>query len=409
MPRPIPHDDYDPDAEVNAHHERTEYEAWVDKRTAKAMSLLSNGEDPTREGALDDTDGVVLDFRGVGRAEAGRPILGGRAAAAAAGKAGAVRSDADILTAADLTGEIDAADLVALTLKPLAVLVPDLLVEGTALIVAPPKIGKSMLCYQLATEVALTAVGTQGGALLGRPVTGGDVLYLALEDSKLRGQKRLLSALAGRKMPSKRLTVRWDAPTIGQGLEELIVEWLNRHPDAVLVIVDTLGRIRPTGGDNRRNAYDADVQQLAALQGLTRHRSGLVLLIVHHTRKSPDDDFVAEVSGSYGVAGTADTIISLRRRRAKGEAVLSVTSRELPEQELAVTFSGMRWDADENVLVDASAERQAVWSCIREKGPIWPSAVAKLCDLERTSVQHMVDKLVSEGRINKVAKGYVAE
>lgn len=60
---------------------------------------------------------------------------------------------------------IDAADLLALELAPLRMVVPDLLPEGMTVLASPPKVGKSCLVYQLAVEVAL------GGELLGRGST----------------------------------------------------------------------------------------------------------------------------------------------------------------------------------------------------------------------------------------------
>ncbi len=84
---------------------------------------------------------------------------------------------------------IDAADLLALDLPPLRMVVPDLLPEGTTVLAAPPKVGKSCLVYQIAVEVAL------GGSLFGRRVEPGSALYLALEDGHRRGQERLRAAL----------------------------------------------------------------------------------------------------------------------------------------------------------------------------------------------------------------------
>ena len=91
---------------------------------------------------------------------------------------------------------IDAADFLELDLPPLRMIVPDLLPEGTTVLAAPPKVGKSCLVYQLAVEVAI------GGDLFGRRCAPGSVLYLALEDGKRRGQDRLRAALEGRTMPA---------------------------------------------------------------------------------------------------------------------------------------------------------------------------------------------------------------
>jgi RecA-family ATPase len=160
--------------------------------------------------------------------------------------------------AEDVTGEIDAADLLALELPPLRELVPGIIAEGTTVVAAPPKIGKSVLMYQLAVETAL------GGTMLGQNVNGGvpgDVLYLALEDGRRRGQARLRAVLGQRRMPKGRLKVRWEAKPMGDGFEQFLADWIDNHERAALVIIDTLGRIRgEQTGDTRRNAYQVDVR-----------------------------------------------------------------------------------------------------------------------------------------------------
>ncbi len=140
----------------------------------------------------------------------------------------------------------------------------------------------------------------------------GSVLYLALEDGKRRGQDRLRAALAGRKMPRGRLEIRWDARNIGEGLEEDIADWLDEHTDAVLVAIDTLSKVRGAS-DGRRNAYELDVAAMARLQDLFRDRSA-ALVIVHHARKESTDDFLASVSGTYGITGSASRAAVSRPR-----------------------------------------------------------------------------------------------
>lgn len=295
---------------------------------------------------------------------------------------------------------IDAADLVALDLPPLRWIVPDLLPEGTCVIAAPPKIGKSCLVYQAAVEIAI------GGELLGRRVAPGSVLYLALEDGARRGRDRLTAALEGRTMPRGRLEVRWSAAPIGDGLEEQISTWLDAHPDAALVAIDTLGRVRPrTSG--KRNAYEVDVDDLGRLQNLFRDRA-CALLIVHHSRKESGDDFLASVSGTYGITGSVDTIIVIRRKRAEQFGSIQVTGRDVADAEVSVSFDDMLWHEAPAALSEASFERRQVFEIIRDHGPIFPAAIADRLGLERTSVQHMTGALADSGAVKRESKGYVA-
>jgi hypothetical protein len=294
---------------------------------------------------------------------------------------------------------IDAADLLALELAPLRVIIPDVIVEGSTILASPPKVGKSCLVYQMGVEVAL------GGSVLGRRVEPGSVLYLALEDGRRRGQARLAAALGGRTMPRGRLEVRWGARKIGEGLEADIGAWLDAHPDAAFVAIDTLGRVRPhTNG--RRNAYEVDVEDLGRLQELFRDRR-VALVIVHHSRKESNDDFLTTVSGTYGVTGTADSIVVVRRKRLEAFGTIVVTGRDIPEAEITASFDGMLWHEAPYSLAQPSFERAEVYRTIETDGPIFAGAIATRLGLERTSVQHIVGRLVEKGSVARQRKGYV--
>ena len=295
---------------------------------------------------------------------------------------------------------IDAADLLALDLPPLRWIIPDLLPEGTSILASPPKVGKSCLVYQMVVEVSL------GGELFGRRVTPGSALYLALEDGKRRGKDRLAAALQGRTMPHGRLEVRWSARKTGAGLEEDVTDWLDSHNDAVLVAIDTLQRVRPST-NGKRGAYEIDVEDLSRLQDLFRDRA-IALVIVHHVRKQAGDDFLESVSGTYGVTGSADTIIVLRRKRLEVFGQVLVTGRDVADAELSVRFENMTWVEAPASLPEASFERKEVYQVIEEFGPIFPAAIAERTGLGRTSVQNMVGKLVDSGNVVRTVKGYVA-
>ncbi|MBA2757369.1 MAG: bifunctional DNA primase/polymerase [Chloroflexi bacterium] len=323
-----------------------------------------------------------------------------RAIAASVGRyAPGERGPRLVIGDSEATPGIDAADLLALDIPPLRWIVPDLLPEGTTVLASPPKVGKSCLVYQIATEASV------GGTLLGRPVTSGSALYLALEDGKRRGQDRLRAALAGRTMPRGRLEVRWTAHKIGAGLEDDLARWLDAHSDAALVAIDTLGKVRPRS-DGRRNAYEVDVEDLGRLQSLFRDRS-VALLIVHHARKEAGDDFLASVSGTYGLTGSADTIIVVKRKRLEAFGTIVVTGRDVPDAELPARFDGLTWQAAPQVVAEASFERAEVYRTIEEDGPIFPAAIATKVGLERTSVQHMVGAMVAAGAVARTAKGYM--
>jgi len=295
---------------------------------------------------------------------------------------------------------IDAADLLALSLRPLRWVVPDIIPEGTTILAAPPKVGKSCLIYQIAVEAAI------GGDLIDRRVTPGSVLYLALEDGKRRGQARLLAALAGRTMPRGRLEVQWDAPNIGAGLEEEIHAWLDSHPDAVMVAIDTLGKVRGASS-GRRNAYEVDVEAMNKLQDLFRDRP-VALVIVHHARKEGHEDILGSVSGTYGITGSVDTIVVVRRMRNETFGTFHITGRDVVEDSIPVQFNNMTWTSAPATLPAASFERTEVYRYIEGHGPVFPAAIAAALGFgSRKSVDNMVQKLVADGAVARRPKGYV--
>ena len=70
--------------------------------------------------------------------------------------------------------------------QPPRSVIPNFVPDGPTLLCGPPKIGKSWMALDWAIAVVT------GGLALGRlPVEQGEVLYLALEDSDRRMQKRL--------------------------------------------------------------------------------------------------------------------------------------------------------------------------------------------------------------------------
>lgn len=230
-----------------------------------------------------------------------------------------------------------AGELISTEMDPLAWAIPGILPEGTTVLAARPKIGKSWLAYQTSIAVSL------GSTVLGERARQGDALYLALEDGPRRGKSRLEAILAqsGVRAVPPSLEVAFEWPRIGEGCEEMIGEWLDSRPGAVVVWVDTLARIRPrTSG--RRSAYEVDYEDMAALQSIVVDR-GVSLGIVHHDRKAESDDFLEQVSGTHGITGAADTVMVLRRARNSSAAALHVTGRDIEERTLALDREGPLW------------------------------------------------------------------
>jgi hypothetical protein len=231
----------------------------------------------------------------------------------------------------------------------LTYVVEDILPAGTTLLVGKSKDGKSLMAYNLAVAVA------SGGIALGKyPVEAGSVWYLALEDGERRAKKRLLaqeallegglSAAAG-----ERLTLTlWEAPRIGEGLEDDIREWITTTPDARLLIIDILEKVRPRrtrGG----SVYEDDYQAIAPLTTLAQAHD-VAILIVHHANKTKPEDFRSTASGAESLLGGADNFWCIRRLPLSADATMDVTGRDIEHPgQLALRFQDGYW----TVLGDA--------------------------------------------------------
>lgn len=211
---------------------------------------------------------------------------------------------------------------------PRTLLVDGLLYTGTYLFVGAPKIGKSFLMAQLGYHIAT------GLDLWNYPVHAGAVLYLALEDSYARLQKRL-SMMFGVE-GTERLHFATQSKSLGFGLDQQMREFIQSHPDTKLIIIDTLQKVREV--DSGRYSYANDYEIVAHLKQFSDEH-GICLLIVHHTRKMESEDSFEMISGTNGLLGAADgAFILQKKKRTDAAAVLNVVGRDQQDQELTLEF-----------------------------------------------------------------------
>ena len=123
---------------------------------------------------------------------------------------------------------ISAEELLSTPLPPVKWIIPDLLPAGLALFAGPSKAGKSWLTLWLCLQVA------QGKPMWGREIEPHTVLYLSLEDTFNRLQKRLLQLVGSEEAP-ERLVMQTECSSIGQGLEEQLTSFIYQHPDTGLI------------------------------------------------------------------------------------------------------------------------------------------------------------------------------
>lgn len=256
---------------------------------------------------------------------------------------------------------------------PIRWVVPNILGEGYAILAGRPKRGKSWFALGLSLAVA------SGGYVLGKiKVEAGDVLYLALEDNLRRLQNRLQKLNdPGKPLPS-RLHLITDILPLKDGGAEAIRNWLNAHPETRLVVVDTVSHpkfIPPRGKGN--DIFQEDYRFGAWLQKLA-HEHHLGLLGLNHTKKTEVTYAVDAVSGSTGITAPADTILVIdSATKGKASAILHITGRDVPSQELALKFENSSWSlmgtAEEFTVTD---QRKQIIDLLRNYGPMNPKEIA---------------------------------
>lgn len=283
-----------------------------------------------------------------------------------------------------------AEELMGTEFPPMRWAVDGVLAEGVNVLAGAPKFGKSWMALGLGVAVA------SGGRAFGRiPVEQGDVLYLALEDTGRRLQSRLRKVLLGGPAPSRLvLATRWDGM-------EAISTWLTEHPDARLVIVDVLQRVRPPQLRGE-TTYNGDYNAVKAFTDLA-HQYGVCVLVVHHTRKATGEDFLDEVSGTFGLSGAADAVLVARRSRGSGDAIVKVTGRDVEERELALDFDAVTgsW-----VLLDGPAlhhdvgdTRRQLLDVLHSSDPMTPKALADKTGLDHDLVKQTVRRMAEDGQL----------
>ena len=297
-----------------------------------------------------------------------------------------------------------AADLRTMTFEPVRYVLPRFIPEGMTLLVGRPKVGKSwwVLDLCLACAAGHPALGTL-------KAVDGDVLYLALEDGKRRLQRRLdklLPTFSGEWPERLNLVPMGGWHRADQGGLEDIGAWCRSVPKPVLVVVDTLERIRkPANG--KAPLYSADYEAVTGLQKIALEY-GIALVVLHHDRKSDADDAFDTVSGTLGLTGAADTILIIKRR--PNGAVLYARGRDIEKSETAMLFdkATCRWSilgAASEVL--RSTERARVIAALEAAGQ--PLSVREIMAdgelLNRNAADILLGKMARDGEIVRIGHG----
>ncbi|KUO16708.1 AAA family ATPase [Streptomyces dysideae] len=280
--------------------------------------------------------------------------------------------------------------------------VPGILAEGVSLLAGPPKVGKSWLSLGLGLSVA-----AGGQAFDSVPVQGGPVLYLALEDTPRRLQTRMGKLLGGQLAPAG-LTLVTECPPFPQGGTEAIAQWLDRNPDARMVVIDVFAKMRGQAPQGV-SAYDADYVSVGYAKRLADHY-GIAVVLVHHVRKAGSDDFLTEVSGTNGIAGAADATLVLKRARGQADGILHVTGRDVDEAEYALQFQSASgaWHLLDGPVADHTVgdTRAAILRHVRANPGAKPKDIAgDFPQVDIDTIRRTCSRMAADGQLTRDGSG----
>jgi hypothetical protein len=296
-----------------------------------------------------------------------------------------------------------AADLMRMTIPPPCWAVEEIIPEGLTILGGKPKLGKSWMALHVALAVSC------GGIALGSiDVEAGDVLYLALEDTKRRLQSRIGRLLGPDEYPSDRLHLQHSWPRMGKGGLEALGEWIARHPDVRLIIIDTWVKFRPVR-PGKSDSYEIDYADGTEVKELA-DKHGVSIIIIHHCRKLGSTDPVEEISGSVGLTGACDGVLVLRRERGQCDASLFVTGRDVDEVELALTFNKEHclWqlvgDAESYRL---SKQRTEILDLFADDDmELSPKQIEAMTGLKPETVRQRVSRMARDGQLIPTERGH---
>ena len=277
--------------------------------------------------------------------------------------------------------------------------IPGILPEGLNLLAGKPKKGKSIFALNIGLSIAL------GGLALGKiPVEQGAVMYLALEDTERRLQKRIKQMMPYSEAPAAlHLFTKW--PRMDAGGLELLEAKISEIPNIRLIIIDTLQKFRnPTKGN--ANLYVEDYETVTKIKDVA-DRMGVCILLIHHLRKAESNDIFDTLSGSLGLTGGTDG--NLVMESTKGNTTLHITGRDVEGIELAMELDTqmLAWRLlGERAEVKSTNDQQRIYNALKESAEeLTPKELSEITGFKDFHVKKILGKFVEDGSIKRTGHG----
>ena len=228
-----------------------------------------------------------------------------------------------------------------------------LLVEGTCILSAKPKLGKSWLALAMCLSVA------KGEDFLGYHTKKCSTLYLDLETSEALQQKRLRKILQGESVP-KNFYLDTETDSLENGFVEQIEHYLGEDPDIGVVVIDVFQIIRSPAKGIKETEYEHAYRDITPLNELAQKHHISIILVCHDRKAVDPDDPFSNILGSTGLQGAATQMMVMFRKRKDDPIHISVKGKTIDGlPDLNVELDKAQWRVVEGVNpADREAEER---------------------------------------------------
>lgn len=222
-----------------------------------------------------------------------------------------------------------------------------ILVEGTCILSAKPKLGKSWLALSMCVAVA------NGEDFLGYHTKQCSTLYLDLETSETLQQRRLKKVLKGAN-PPKNFYLETETDQIGKGFIEQIEDYLRQDPKIGIVVIDVFQIIRSPSANMKESEYEHAYRDITPLNELAQKHHISIMLVCHDRKAVDPDDPFSNILGSTGLQGAATQMMVMFRKKKEDPIHISIKGKTIDGlPELNVKLDNAEWS-----IVDGASVKE---------------------------------------------------
>lgn len=249
------------------------------------------------------------------------------------------------------------------------------LVEGTCILSAKPKLGKSWLALCMCLAVS------KGEDFLGYKTHQCSTLYLDLETHETLQKKRIMKVLKGSDVP-KNFYIESETDTINNGFVDQIEAYLAEDPNIGIVVIDVFQIIRTPAASMKESEYEHAYRDITPLNELAQKYHISIILVCHDRKAVDPDDPFANILGSTGLQGAATQMIVMFKSKKNDPIHISVKGKTIDGlPELNVRFEDAQWEVTD-AMDSADREQKELVKQYRESRI--REAVLKLIEKEQT-------------------------